>query len=115
MPVGIDHQTRTNTIAWPHAGRAANCGSRGAILVEGSNGTANEVLIRRAHDHETAAVGRDRGVGALVEDDGVVFDVTVEAETKVTDAAAISTGQVAAHPVPVELVVVGASADADAA
>src|SRR5207302_2321189 len=76
---------------------------------------ANKVLIRSAHDDETATIGRDCGVGALVEEDGIVLDVAIEGEPDMADAAAISTAQIAAYPVVVELVIVGAGADADAA
>src|SRR5260370_40640692 len=64
---------------------------------------------------DTAAVGWDRRVGALIEDDRIVLDVTIVAEPKVTEATAVTTAQVPADPVVVELVVVGAGAEADAA
>ena len=76
---------------------------------------AGRIGVRGAHDQEAAAVGRNRRVGALVEQDRVVLDVAVVAEPEVTDAAAVTGAQVAAHPVVVELVVVGAGAEADAA
>src|SRR5207248_10859012 len=49
------------------------------------------------------------------EQDRVVLDVAVVAEPKVAEPAAIAGAQIAAHPVVVELVVVRAGADADAA
>ena len=55
------------------------------------------------------------GLSALVEQERVVLDVAVVAEADVPEAAAVAAAQVAAHPVVVELVVVGAGADADAA
>src|SRR5207253_1973146 len=54
-------------------------------------------------------------VGALIEQDRVVLDVAVVADPEVAEPAAIPAAQIAAHPVVVELVVVGAGADADAA
>ena len=69
----------------------------------------------RAHDDEAAAVGRDGRVGALVEQDRVVLDVAVPAEPDVSEAAAVAGAHVAADPVVVELIVVGAGAEADAA
>src|SRR5205085_7065470 len=62
-----------------------------------------------------AAVGRDRRVDALIEQDRVVLDVAVVAEPRVGEPAAIPGAQIAAHPVVVELVVVRSGADADAA
>ena len=43
-----------------------------------------------------------------------MLDVTIVAEPKVTDAATVTGAQVAADPVVVELLVVGAGAEADA-
>ena len=49
----------------------------------------------------------DGRVGALVEQDRVVLDVAVVAEAEVRNTAAVTRAHVAAHPVVVELVVVG--------
>ena len=52
---------------------------------------------------------------ALVEDDGVVIDAAVLAETDVADTAAVGTGIVATDPVVVNAVAVGTGADRHAA
>src|SRR5437879_13631957 len=83
-------------------------------MVESSKAVANYIRSRGAHDDDTAAVGWNGWVGALIEYNRVVFDVTIVAEPKVTDAAAVTGAQVAADPIVVELVVVGAGAEADA-
>ena len=70
---------------------------------------------RSSHDQESAAVGRDGRVGALVEENRVVLDVAVVAEPELRHAAAITGAHVSAYPVVVELVVVGAGAEGDAA
>ena len=72
------------------------------------------INIRRTHHEETTAIGRDGRIGALVEQNRVVLDVTVVAEADVRDTAAVTGAQIAAHPVVVELVEVRAIADGDA-
>jgi len=83
-----------------------------AILVDRG---AWRIHIGGAHDKESAAVGCDRRVGALIEHNRVVFDVTSVAEPKLTDAAAVACAQVPANPVVVEFIVVRAGAEADTA
>ena len=63
----------------------------------------------------SATVGGNGGVGAFVESDGVVLDIAVVDESEVSDASAFGRADVSAHPVVVELVVVGAGAEAGAA
>ncbi len=106
--VGVDHQARPDAVA-----RRAQDRRIDAVGV--GRRAAGRVDVRGAHDQQAAAVGRDGRVQALVEQDRVVLDVAVVAEAHVTEAAAVAAAQVAAHPVVVELVVVGAGADADAA
>src|SRR5271165_3991133 len=106
--VGIDDQVGTNAVA----GRTEECRIQ---TINVDRATAIRIDIGRAHDEETAAVGRDGRVETLVEQDRVVFDVAVVAESQVSDAAAVTAAQIAADPVVVELVVVGAGADAHAA
>src|ERR1700738_2001661 len=49
-------------------------------------------------DHDAAAVGRDRNVVALIEQDPVVGNIAVIAEAFVRQAATVTGAQVAAHP-----------------
>ena len=88
-------------------------GGRHAVRV--GRRAAGRIDVGSAHDEHAAAVGRDGRVHALVEQERVVLDVTVVDEAQVAEAAAVAGAQVAAHPVVVELVVVGAGADADTA
>ena len=76
---------------------------------------ADRICIRSAHDQQTAAVAGRRWVGALVEQNRVVLDAAIPDESQLRNASAITGAQVAAHPVVVELVVVGAGAEGDAA
>ena len=62
----------------PEPGRAVGVGDAAAFDARGG-----EAVRRRAHDHDAAAVGRNGRVGALVEQDLVVLDVTVVAEADV--------------------------------
>ena len=87
--------------------------SRRAIRVDLS--PANRIGIGRTHDLNSAAVGGNGGVGALVESDRVVLDVAVVDESEVSDTSAFTRADVSAHPVVVELVVVGAGAEGGAA
>src|SRR5205814_8688724 len=105
--VRIDQQAGTHAVARPNKVRRPH-----AILVDRG---AWRINIRGAHDKESTAVGWDRRVGALIEHNRVVFDVTAVAEPKLTDAAAVARAQVYANSVVVELVVVVAGAEADIA
>ena len=100
--VGVDRPIRAGAVAE----------SRRAIGVVLS--AANRIGVGRAHDHESAAVGGNGGVGALVEDDRVVLDVAVADVSDVSDTAALTGAQVSADPVVLELVVVVTGAEADA-
>ena len=106
--VGIDDQAGTYAVA----GGPQGCRVE-AIRVGRS--TAGWIDVRGTHDQQATAIGRDGGVEALVEEDAVVLDVAVVAQAHVTDTASVAAAQVAADPVVVELVVVGAGADADTA
>ena len=108
--VGVDRPGRARCRRSDGRRPAGSARNRMSIVA-----AAGRIDVGRAHDEQTAAVGRDRRVEALVEQDRVVLDVAVPAEAQVTDAAAVAAAQVAADPVVVELVVVGAGADADAA
>ena len=71
---------------------------------------------RRLTDDDDAATVRGTGLlEALVEQDLVVRDRAVLAEADVADATAIGGAVVAAHPVVVDHVAIGAAADRDAA
>src|SRR5207302_7906488 len=115
------HLARRRHVARPARGKrsstriTAGCAERHAILVDVGIAVTNYIGVGRAHDDDTAAISWDRWVGALIEQDRVVLDVTIVAEPKVTDAAAVTGAQVPADPVVVELVVVGAGAEADTA
>ncbi len=74
--VSIDDQAGTNTVT--RSNRARLTGH--AILVRGS--AAGRIDVGRTHDQQSATVGRDRRVGALVEHDRVVLDVAVVDESK---------------------------------
>ena len=101
--VGIDHQVATRAVAQ----------SRRAIAV--GHARANRIGIRRPLDHDPAAIGGDGGVAALIEQDRVVLDIAVLDFPEVSDPAALTSAEVAAHPVVVELVVVVAGAEGRAA
>ncbi len=76
----------------------------------------NRLAIRsRAHDDDAAAAGGNRRIGALVEQNRVVGDVAVIAESEVSDAAAVTAAHVSADPVVIEFVVVGTGAEGDTA
>ncbi len=64
-------------------------------------------------DPQAATVGRQRRVGALVEQDVVVIDRAVEAQAAVHDTAAVAGAQVSRDPVVIQPVVVGTGADRD--
>ena len=106
--VGIDYQARTRAVAQPrraiYVGHAAAFGLRRRRAIRG-----------RAHDDDPAAISWNGWVGTLIEQDRVMFDVAVIAEPKVSEAAAVTRAQIPAHPVVVELVVVGAGAEGDTA
>ncbi len=108
--VGIDHQAWTGAVAWPNSAKrgsgriASRCAERHAILVDRGIAVANYICVGGTHDDDTTAVGWDRRVGALIEHNRVVFDVTSVAEPKLTDAAAVARAQVSANPVVVEFV-----------
>ena len=87
--------------------------SRRAIRVRYS--PANRIGIGRAHHLNSATVRGNGGVVALVESDRVVLDIPVVDESQVNQASAFTRGEVSAHPVVVELVVVGTGAESRAA
>src|SRR5581483_4227023 len=93
--------TRADRVRW-----------RQAVLV-GRHAAGRRVGIGRAHHQQAATIGRDGRIRALVEDDGVVLDVTVLREAYVGDTATVAGADVPADPVVLELVVVGACVDAD--
>ena len=69
--VGVDHQAGTGAVA--QARRAIHVGSGAALgSAHGSRPSGAAPMT-----HDTATVGRDRRVGALVEQDRVVLDVPV--------------------------------------
>ena len=76
---------------------------------------ARRIRIRSAHDEEAAAVAGRGWVGSLVKQDRIVLDAGVPDKAKLGNSGAVTGAQVPAHPVVVELVVVGASAEGDAA
>ena len=107
--VGVDDQARTGAVARPdRAGRVEH-----AILVIRSpqGGSASGAPMMTMPPPLVGMVGLVLWLNRI----DVVLDVAVVAEAEVTEAAAVARAQVAAHPVVVELVVVGAGAEADAA
>src|SRR5207253_10714581 len=81
--VSIDDQAGTCSVTRSDGGRV-----RHAVLVRG--GAASRIDVRRTLDDHRATVGRDRRIGALVEQERVVFDITVVAVSKVTETAAVT-------------------------
>ena len=106
--VGIDQQARADAVTRPNRAQG-----RHAILVGLS--AARRIDVWGAHDQKAAAVGCDRRIGALVEQDRVVLDIAAVAEPDVRETAAVAGAQVPAYPVGIELVEVGTGADADTA
>src|SRR5882724_5166903 len=104
--VGVDLQVATDTVAH----RAV---SVGAVRIRLAG--ARRIRVRSAHDEDAATVAGRSWVGPLVEDDGVVLDVAIPDEANVGDASAVASAQVAANPVVVELVVIGAGTEGYAA
>src|SRR5262249_32146486 len=101
--VGVDHHSGTGSIA---ESRGAIDVGKGAAL--GHSSTGGRSTVRGcAHDDESAAVGRNGWVGALVEQDRVVLDITVVAESEVSDTATVTGAHVPAEPVIGESVMVG--------
>ena len=98
--IAVNHRVRPRTVRK----------GRGTLGI-GHRALANSSIWAQAHDHQAAAVGRECGVRALVEDDPVVRDVAVIDEPDVGDATAVARAQVAAYPVELELVVIGAIAE----
>src|SRR5262249_19582405 len=80
--IGVDHEARTGSVAGANGGRVGL-----AIQVRGS--TAGRIDVGRTLDDDRATVGRNRRIGALVEQEHVVLDVTVVAEAEVTETAAV--------------------------
>src|ERR1700676_1500173 len=105
--IRVDEQTGADAIAWQ------NC-SRSYDAIYRVRARASSILIGRPHDEQSAAVGCDRRIRALVELDRVVFDVAVVAEPDVRNASAVTGAHVAADPVEVELVVIAAAAKGNA-
>src|SRR5581483_8605408 len=102
--VGIDRETGTGAIAgrnFTHCGKTVLVGHR----------TACRIRVGSTHDQQTATVGGDRRIGALVEQDRVVLDVTVLDKSDVRETRTISGTQVSAYPVVVELVIIGTVAE----
>src|ERR1700694_3649525 len=106
--VGVDDQVGTHAIARRYRAKRWQ-----AIRV--SRYAARGIDIGSAHDNDSAAIGCDRRVETLVEHDRIVFDEAILDESKVPDASAVTRAQIAAYPIVVEFVVVGAGTDADAA
>ena len=104
--VGIDHQVASDTVTHGAVSMAA--------IRIGLSGTRG-IGIRSAHDEQAATVAGRGWVGCLVEQDRVVLDAGVPDESQVGNSSAIAGAQVAANPVVVELVVVSAGAEGDAA
>src|SRR5262249_20657647 len=107
--VGVDHQAWADAVA--EAGHAVRVGRGAAAFGSGRQ----DAVRRRAHDQDSAAVGRDGRVGALVEQDRVVLDVAGVYESAVGKAAAVTRAQFSADPVVREPVEVRAGGDGDAA
>ena len=104
--VCVDDQARTGAVGRPDRWVDE------AILV---GRRALRIGVRGAHDEQAAAIGCDGWVRTLIEQDAVVLDVAVVAEPDVSETAAVTGAQVAAHPVVVELVEVRTIAQAGTA
>src|SRR5258708_27116367 len=74
---------------------------------------ASPTIRRNTRDQHATTFGGDGRVGTLVENEPVVGDVAVVAQSKVGAAATVTGTNVAAHPVVVELVIIGTRTDGD--
>src|SRR5262249_42818467 len=103
--VRVDLQSRTNAVT--QTKHAVVVGHRTALY------TADGRPIRTcAHNEDAAAVGLNAGIGRLIEQDSVVLNVPIPREPDVTESAAVTSTQVSADPVVVEVVEVEASTNA---
>ena len=109
--VPVNHEAGTDAIAKPRRAVNVDCG---AAFCEDPVDIDKTVRALTFDDGPTA-IGGQRRVDALIEDEPVVFNVAIPAESKVREAAAVTTAQIAAHPIVVEFVVVGSRADGYAA
>ena len=90
------------------------------VDADGAGAGADQVAVRGLQSRLAADVDSAAGLGAglaegLVEDDGVVLDQAVVREAQVADTGAAAGAEVAADPVLLDLVAVGARHQADAA
>ncbi len=91
------------------------------VAIRVGQACAGRIRVRSGHDEQAATVARCRGIDALVEQDRVVLDTTVRVarivvdEPKLRHPGAVTGRQVAAHPVVIELVIVIARTEGDAA
>ena len=104
--VRIDHEVRTRAVTEPWRAVENFCAIALVAIRERARAVGTD-------DPQAATVGRQRRVGALVEQDVVVIDRAVEAQAAVHDTAAVAGAQVSGDPVVIQPVVVGTGADRD--
>ena len=107
--VRIDHQARACAVA--QAWSAIRVGYGAAAFQT----LAIKSVRRRAHYDQTATVGRNGWVLALVEQNRVVLDVAAEADAQLRESTSIAGAEVSADPVIGELVVVSTHGKGNAA
>src|SRR5262249_34923231 len=104
--IGIDLEARTGSIT--QSGGAIYVGDAAAFRARRS-----QTVRTGRHDSNAAAVGRDRRVRTLIEQNRVLLDIAVPVEANVSNASAVARAHVPANPVVSERVPVCAGAEAD--
>ena len=103
--IGIDDRARASAVGQV----------RRAVEVRNGVDFASATVWSFTFDDESAAVSGQRRVRTLIEENRVVLDVSIIDEPVVGEATAVTAAQIAAHPVVVEFVIVGAGAEGDSA